>query len=247
LKYDQENGKFVKKLKSVNEKKKPCACASCDFRDVVFSYLDDPAVEELCNHKEEQLFRKGEIINHEGEKISNFKYLKSGLVKLYRRTPTGEEQVITITRPFEFVSNMSIFSEDRYQYSVSALEDSVVCMVKLAFIKELFLKNGGFAMGLLTKISLINDKIITQTLDIRQKNLIGRVAFVLLYFTKEIFNSRVFDLPVSRKEIADYIGMSTANVIRTLSDFKKEGIIRVFGKTIEVVDIDKLEIISKRG
>ncbi|MCX6253263.1 MAG: Crp/Fnr family transcriptional regulator [Bacteroidia bacterium] len=231
----------------MNEKKKPCVCASCDFRDVVFSYLNDPSIEELCNHKEEQFFRKGEIINHEGEKISNFKYLKSGLVKLYRRASTGEEQVITITRPFEFVSNMSIFSEERYQYSVSALEDSVVCMVKLGFIKELFLKNGGFAMGLLTKISMINDKIITQTLDIRQKNLIGRVAYVLLYFTKEIYKSRVFDLPVSRKEIADYIGMSTANVIRTLSDFKKEGIIRVFGKTIEVVDIEKLEIISKRG
>jgi CRP-like cAMP-binding protein len=231
----------------VNPKKLPCSCANCDFKDIVFSYLDDPSIEDLCRNKEEQSFRKGEIINHEGEKITNFKYLKSGLVKLYRRTSSGEEQVLTITRPFEFVSNMSIFSEDRYQYSVSALEDSVVCMVKIEFIKELFLKNGGFAMGLLTKISKINDKIISQTLDIRQKNLIGRVAFVLLYFTKEIYNSRVFDLPVSRKEIADYIGMSTANVIRTMSDFKKEGIIRVFGKTIEVVDLDKLEIISKRG
>ena len=231
----------------MNEKKKPCVCASCDFRDVVFSYLDDSSVEDLCNHKEEQFFRKGEVINHEGEKISTFKYLKSGLVKLYRRTSNGDEQVITITRPFEFVSNMSIFSEERYQYSVSALEDSVVCMVKLDFIKELFFKNGAFAMGLLTKISMINDKIISQTLDIRQKNLIGRVAFVLLYFTKDIYKSRVFDLPVSRKEIADYIGMSTANVIRTMSDFKKEGIIRVFGKTIEVVDIEKLEVISKRG
>lgn len=231
----------------MNEKKKPCSCASCDFRDVVFSFLDDPSVEDLCDHKEEQFFRKGEIINHEGEKISNFKYLKSGLVKLYRRTQSGDEQVITITRPFEFVSNMSIFSEDKYQYSVSALEDSVVCMVKLDFIKQLFMRNGAFAMGLLTKISRINDKIITQTLDIRQKNLIGRVAFVLLYFTNDIYKSRVFDLPVSRKEIADYIGMSTANVIRTLSDFKKEGIIRVFGKTIEIVDVAKLEIISKLG
>jgi len=231
----------------VNEKKKPCICESCEFRDVVFSYLDDTSIDELCNNKEEQSFCKGEIINHEGEKITNFKYLKSGLVKLYRRTSTGEEQVITITRPFEFVSNMSIFSEERYQYSVSALEDSVVCMVKLDFIKQLFLRNGGFAMGLLTKISIINDKIISQTLDIRQKNLVGRVAFVLIYFTKEIYNSRVFDLPVSRKEIADYIGMSTANVIRTLSDFKKEGIIRVFGKTIEVVDLSKLEVISRLG
>lgn len=231
----------------MNEKKKPCICENCEFRDVVFAYLDDASIEELCANKDEQSFSKGEIINHEGEKINNFKYLKSGLVKLYRRTSTGEEQVITITRPFEFVSNMSIFSEERYQYSVSALEDSVVCIVKLEFIKELFMRNGGFAMGLLSKISMINDKIISQTLDIRQKNLIGRVAFVLLYFTNDIYNSRVFDLPVSRKEIADYIGMSTANVIRTLSDFKKEGIIRVFGKTIEVVDLHKLEIISKRG
>jgi len=229
------------------EKKRTCSCINCDFRDVVFSYLDDPSIEEMCINKEEQFFRKGEIINHEGEKISNFKYLKSGLVKLYRRTSSGEEQVITITRPFEFVSNMSIFSEERYQFSVSALEDSIVCTVKLDFIKDLFLKNGAFAMVLLTKISMINDKIISQTLDIRQKNLVGRVAYVLLYFTKEIYASRVFDLPVSRKEIADYIGMSTANVIRTLSDFKKEGIIRVFGKTIEVVELDKLEIISKRG
>ncbi len=231
----------------MNEKKKPCICAECEFRDVVFSYLDDDLVDDLCNHKEEQFYRKGEVINHEGEKINTFKYLKSGLVKLYRRATTGEEQVITITRPFEFVSNMSIFSEERYQYSVAALEDSVVCIVSLEFIKDLFLKNGGFAMGLLTKISMINDKIIAQTLDIRQKNLVGRVAYVLLYFTKDIYKSRVFDLPVSRKEIADYIGMSTANVIRTLSDFKKEGIIRVFGKTIEVVDLDKLEVISKRG
>lgn len=237
---------FVK-TETVTEKKGVCLCADCEFRDVVFSYLNDEAIQEMCNYKEELSFRKGEIINHEGEKISNFKYLKSGLVKLYRRTPAGDEQIITITRPFEFVSNMSIFSEERYQYSVSALEDSVVCSVRLDFIKELFLKNGGFAMGLLSKISVINDKIIGQTLDIRQKNLVGRVAYVLLYFSKDIYKSRVFDLPVSRKEIADYIGMSTANVIRTLSDFKREGIIRVFGKTIEIADPEKLENISRHG
>jgi CRP-like cAMP-binding protein len=224
-----------------------CICENCEFREVVFAFLDDETIQELCNNKEEQSYRKGEVINHEGEKITDFKYLKSGLVKLYRRTSMGEEQVITITRPFEFVSNMSIFSEERYQYSVSALEDSVVCVVRLDFIKELFMKNGSFAMGLLSKISKINDKIINQTLDLRQKNLVGRVAFVMLYFTKEIYNTRVFDIPVSRKEIADYIGMSTANVIRTLSDFKREGIIKIYGKTIEVVDLAKLEILSKRG
>lgn len=224
-----------------------CICETCEFREVVFAHLDDASIQELCDNKEEYQFNKGEVINHEGEKITDFKYLKSGLVKLYRRTSNGEEQVITITRPFEFVSNMSIFSDERYKYSVAAVEDSVICVVKLDFIKNLFIKNGSFALGLLSSISKINEKIITQTLDLRQKNLIGRVAFVLLYFANEIYNTRVFDLPVSRKEIADYIGMSTANVIRTLSDFKKDGIIKVFGKTIEVVDVGKLEILSKRG
>jgi CRP/FNR family transcriptional regulator len=242
-----ENDKFVKNPYLVKENIKFCVCQNCEFKDIVFSYLDDQTVQQLCDNKEERFFRKGEIINHEGEKITDFKYLKSGLVKLFRRTNTGEEQVITITRPFEFVSNMSIFSEEKYQYSVSALEDSIVCVVSLGFIKDLFLRNGGFAMGLLSKISKINDKILTQTLDIRQKNLTGRVAYVILYFANEIYHSRVFELPVSRKEIADYIGMSTANVIRTISDFKSDGIIKVFGKTIEIVDLAKLEIISKRG
>jgi hypothetical protein len=41
--------------------------------------------------------------------------------------------------------------------------------------------------------------------------------------------------------------MSTANVIRALSDFKRDGMIISFGKTIEIIDIDKLECISKRG
>jgi CRP-like cAMP-binding protein len=170
---------------------------------------------------------------------NTFKYLKTGLVKLYRRVQNGDEQIITITRPFEFVSNMSIFSEEKYQYSVSSLEDSVVCIIKLQIIKDFFKKNGSFAMGLLSKISRMNDKIINQTLDIRQKNLAGRVAYVLIYFMKDIYKSRVFDLPVSRKEIADYIGMSTANVIRTMSDFRKEGMIGIYGKTIEITDLEK--------
>jgi len=224
-----------------------CICENCEFRNVVFSLLDDKAVQFLCDNKEELQFRKGEVIHHEGDKITYFKYLKNGLVKLYRKTASGEEQVVTITKPFEFVSNISIFSEEKYGYSVSAVEDSVVCAIKLDFIKKIALENGAFAMGLLSKVSKINEKIISQTLDLRQRNLAGRVAYILLYFSNEIYSTRVFDLPVSRKEIADFIGMSTANVIRTLSDFKKEGIIRIYGKTIEIVEVNRLETMSRIG
>lgn len=226
---------------------KPCDCEHCDFREIVFSTLDEPGIREICEFKEERSFVRGEIIIREGEKILSFKYLKSGLVKLFRRTAEGEEQVIMITKPLEFVSNMSNFSEETYRYSVSALEDSVVCCVGMDFMRDQLMKNGRFALSLMGRISAMNDKIISQTLDIRLRNLPGRVAFIILYLSKEIYQSRIFEVPVSRQEIADYIGMSTANVIRTISDFKKEGFIRIDGKTVEVLDPERLEIISKRG
>jgi len=224
-----------------------CICENCEFRNIVFSLLNDQEVQDLCNNKHEFSFAKGELIHREGDPVVYFKYLKSGLIKLYRTTSTGEEQVITITKPFEFVSNINIFSDERYSYSVAAVEDSVVCAVKLDFIRKISLANGSFAMGLLSKISKVNEKIIIQTLDIRQRNLAGRVAYILLYFANEIYGTRVFDLPVSRQEIADFIGMSSANVIRTLSDFKKDGILKVNGKTIEISDIGRLETMSRIG
>jgi CRP/FNR family transcriptional regulator len=54
-------------------------------------------------------------------------------------------------------------------------------------------------------------------------------------------------LPVSRKEIAELIGMTTENVIRILSEFRKEKIIKINGKEIEIVDFERLKMISDRG
>lgn len=224
-----------------------CECSGCEFRNVAFSTLEQGQVSDLCNYRQEYSFQKGGIIHKEGDPIQNFKYLKSGLVKVFRHNNRGDEQIIAITRPFEFVSNMSIFSEDKYKYSVSAIEESIICSIKLDHVRNLVAGNGKFALELMTKISKISDKIILQTLDIRNRNLVGRVAYILLYFADDIYKAQVFDLPVSRKEIADYISMSTANVIRTLSEFRKEGIIKLFGKTVEIVDKEKLEIISIRG
>lgn len=224
-----------------------CLCITCEFREIAFSYLNDEVIQDLCRHKKERTYRKGEVIHRGGDLITEFKYLKSGLVKLFRTSKNGDEQIVTITKPFEFVSNMSIFSEERYPYSVAALEESAVCCIDLEYIKRLVIENGGFAMGLLTKISKANEKIISLTLDLRQKNLAGRVAYVLLYLSREIYNSNIFDIPVSRREIADFIGMSMANVIRTLSDFKKEGILTFHGKTLEITDRKKLELVSLMG
>ena len=227
--------------------KKKCSCLSCELRNLAFSSLSENDINRICESRDEISYSKGEVIHSEGDRIQDFKYLKNGLVKLYRVTETGDEQIITITRPMEFVSNTNVFLEEKYRYSLSALEDSVVCCINIDLIKELILKNGGFALNLITALSRTSENIISLGLEIRKRNLAGRIAFVLLYFSGEIYHSRIFDLPVSRKEIADLISMSSANVIRTFSEFRRDGIIQSNGRTIEITDMNKLEVISKRG
>lgn len=239
-----------RKMQSISESNvmnEKCSCEGCELRELFFSNVKQNEIELLCTKKVEKTFQTGEIIIHQGDDIKDFIYLKSGLVKLFKTNEDGSEQIINIAKPFDFVSLLSIFSDNKYQYSVKAIEDSVTCDLSFDMIKNLAKENGRFASDLIEKISKITDKIILQSLEIRRKNLKGRVAFILLYFAKQIYDQKGFELPVSRKEIAEYINMSTENVIRSLSEFRKDNIIRIFGKRIEIIDMHSLERISKFG
>ena len=74
-----------------------------------------------------------------------------------------------------------------------------------------------------------------------------QVAYLLLYFSEDVYSSEEFDLPLTRKEMAEYVGMTTENVIRTLSEFRKDGILKIYGKTIQIANMDSLKSISEFG
>lgn len=93
----------------------------------------------------------------------------------------------------------------------------------------------------------MTDEIINTTLEISRKNLRGRIAFVLLYFARSVYKNNTFELPVSRKEIAEFIEMTPENVIRILSEFRKDGIIRINGKEISITDEKRLLVIAELG
>jgi CRP-like cAMP-binding protein len=224
-----------------------CTCELCELKELFFQNLNAENANLICSGKIEKTFSQGEVILKEGTMIQEFTYLKSGLVKLFRRDPSGREQIITIARPMDYVSLLSVFSGKLYNYSVSALEDSVTCNLKMEDVRTLATTNGKLAFNLLQKMSAIADTIILESLEIRKKNLKGRVAYLLLYFSRTIFFSEEFDLPLTRKEMADYVGMTTENVIRTLSEFRKDGILKIYGKTIQIANMDTLQSISDFG
>ncbi len=223
-----------------------CNCNQCELREIFFQNVDISEIETICAEKIERTYTKGEIIIREGEAIHDFIYLKSGLVKLFRTRKDGD-QIIAIAKPFDFVSLLTVFSEQLYNYSVTALEDSTVCVLKIQDIQNRIIQNGKFALGVLSKMSKATDRIIINMLNIREKQLRGRIAYLLLYFSKNIYHQSEFELPLSRKEIAELINMTTENVIRILSEFRKDNVIATKGKKIEILDHERLQRIQELG
>ena len=224
-----------------------CNCELCALKELFVDNLDGEGLDVVCTGKVERAYVQGASIIKEGTHIREFIYLKSGLVKLYRADQSGKEQIISIAKPMDYISLLSVFSNKKYSYSVTALEESTTCSLKMTEVKDLVNVNGKLALNLLSKMSRVADKVILDSLHIRTKHLRGRVAYLLIYFAEEVYFSHEFDLPLTRKEMAEYVGMTTENVIRTLSEFRKDGILKIYGKTILIVNMDSLRSISEFG
>lgn len=224
-----------------------CSCEKCQLKTLFFSNVTLDQLTDICAIKEERNFAKGEVIIKEGDVINEFLYMKEGLVKLWKTIVEGKDQIISFSKPFDFVSLLSIFSSEHYIYSVSAVEDSVVCVLDLEIVKNYARQNALFTMDLMRQVSKATDKIVLDNLELKRKHLRGRVAQTLLYFSNHIYDKDEFELPISRREIAEYIGMTPENVIRTLSEFRKDKIIKIFGKDILIADKKRLENISEFG
>ena len=226
---------------------KTCNCHNCQLKPLFFDKIQDDELSFVCESRHEQFYPKGAMICREGEPIREFLYLKTGLVKLHKKEDEHRDQIIKIAKPLDFVNLLSIFSGTAYKYSVTALEDSTVCLMELEIVRSLILKNGSFALEILQKMNRLTDDIIQTTLEISKKNLRGRIAYVLLYFSGHVYMKDEFELPLSRKEIAEFIEMTTENVIRILSEFRKDGILKINGKTIEISDARRLQGIMEHG
>ncbi|MBC35617.1 MAG: hypothetical protein CL663_06210 [Bacteroidetes bacterium] len=223
------------------------SCKSCVYNKLLFGGLTDEELDFFTEHKQELEFKKGEIISKEGAPITSFLYLKEGLVKLYKESPGSKSQIISIAKPLDFISLLSIFSNSTYKYNVAALEDTVVCSIHLDAFKKVIGQNGPFALEIMSKMSKMYDDIIESRFEINRKHLRGRIAFILLYFSNHIYHSDEFELPISRREIAELIEMTTENVIRILSEFRKDNIVQIDGKNIKLIEPERIESICKLG
>ncbi len=225
-----------------------CSCANCHIKNIFFASLThEKDLELYCNARSETKVAAGETFIKQGDKIKSFKYLYDGLIKLHRTNKDGTDQIISFGKPMDFVSIHNVFSSDTYHYSVTALEDSVVCGFDLQSIKRLIKDNGVFAQKIIETTNIASNQILTDSLDLISKSMYGKVASVLLFFQEKVYFSPEYELPISRKEIAQYTGLTIETVIRVISSFRRDGLIKVFGKRIEIIDHDGLTAIFEHS
>lgn len=223
------------------------SCRSCIYSASLFEGLSHDELDYLVKYSSQKYYRKGEFIIKEGDEVNTISFLKRGLLKLYTKNPEHKDQIISIARPNDCVGLLSVFSSDHFNYNLTAIEDSVLYTIELSAIKHILFKNGAFGLHLLQNISRAADVIIRKNIEMSKKNICGRIAFCLLAFSENVYHNTSFDLPVSRKEIAELIGMTTENVIRVFSEFRHDGIIAIQNKTITILNIERLKLIEKNG
>ncbi len=176
-----------------------------------------------------------------------FKYLyilRAGGVKVYSTNIDGEEQVMSFTLPGELLGIDAIAS-GQYRTTAVALDTVSLCRVEYEKFEYLCLD--------MPKLSKHILKVISQgfgsELDIRtalaQKSAKELVAFFIMSLSTRFsllrYSRTVFILPMSRSDIANYLGIAKETVSRKFAQLRDDGIIDVDQKKIRINDMNYLK------
>jgi len=191
--------------------------------------------------------KKGEKIFRQDQPISHIMLIQSGLVKIYKEIDGEKILILKISGPGSFVGIISAFYENRYQHSATALEDTETIFTSLNVFKEIIRENGGYALRMLKQLSLEGILLIDKMINLSQKQIPGRIAEILLFFSKEVYNSNNFTLPVSRQELAELVSSTKESISRTLTEFKNDRLIDIEDRKVVLKSTDLLDVLSRIG
>jgi CRP-like cAMP-binding protein len=110
-----------------------------------------------------------------------------------------------------------------------------VVLMDVSVIRKLIRGKWRFCQPIAKQTSQEGLNTITKLMSQFQKQLPGRVAEMLLFFSEKIYNSQTFNLPFSRRELAEFTGTTKESMIRTLSEFRHDKIIKLDGKRVEII------------
>ena len=219
----------------------------CDIQAPCFQMLSPEEVELVRGSKTQVLFRKGDNLTKQGAFASYVLFIISGLARQYIEGDSTKNFSLRIIKPGEFVGLSAVFTKNIFNYSSIALTDCQVFLVEKDAIASVLKQNGLFAFTMIRRYCEQNTNLFDTLRTVIYKQMNGRIADTLIYidgFKAE--NPNIFQL-LSRKDIADFAGISTESAVKLLKSFEKDGLIELNDKDILVVNHTGLLEISKKG
>jgi CRP-like cAMP-binding protein len=190
---------------------------------------------------------KGENVFSQDKPKSYLMFLSSGLIKIFKEVQQKKSIILKIVGPGNYIGLISVFYENLYQFSATAIEDSELVYINISLMKEILSENGLFALQMMQEFTNEGMVLLNKLIYFPQKQIPGRIAEVLLLFSTEIYNNDQFTLPLSRQELADLVYSTKESVSRTLTEFKNDRMIDIDDRKIMLKSIDLLKILSKLG
>lgn len=226
-------------------------CQICiDSPHSLLSELDAQTKQKIIDTTVCISYKKGEIIYQEGNMPVGLLCLVTGKAKIYKEGIGGRIQIVRLAKPIGFIGYRGFFAEEIHIASAEAIEDSIICRIKTELILDIVRTTPDLAMSIIralaTDLGFSNRRTVTLT----QKHIRGRLAEALLVL-KETYGYESDDCTLkvclTREDLANLSNMTTANAIRTLSNFAAEGIVKLVGKRIKIIDKEKLEEVNNLG
>jgi CRP-like cAMP-binding protein len=220
-----------------------------DFKsEAVLADLPPEDLELLSAHKSEQVYKKGEIIFREGAYPTGIFLITCGKAKKYKTDKEGKEQIIYVANAGELIGYHAILAEDRYPDSAAALEQSTIGFISKEDFLQTLAQSAVLNHRLLKTLSHEFAVLANSLTLFAQKSVRERLALQLIVMREKYKINFEPGMPVeinmSRDDLASLVGTARENVVRILTEFKEEGILKTAGRKIIVEDVQKLVAIA---
>jgi CRP-like cAMP-binding protein len=201
------------------------------------------AMRKLTGDRKCKSYKKKEVIFSEGNHPGGVYFINKGKVKTFKTNEDGKEYITGLYKEGDFIGYLAVLEDDNFTESAAALEESEVCLIQRQDFISLLYSNREVANKF---IKLLTDNLVEKEdrlLSLAYNSVRKRVAEALLMLRDryKIENRDDFSIHISREDLSNIVGTATESLIRTLSDFKEEGMIELKAGQVKILDARKLE------
>ncbi|HAW70004.1 MAG TPA: Crp/Fnr family transcriptional regulator [Firmicutes bacterium] len=232
-----------------------CQChqehmSSCVEIVPIFSSLSRQEMLEVESIAIAKKYARGDMIYMEGDQGDRLYVVHRGLVKVFRLSPNGKEQVIRVLGPGEFMGELALFSPATLTDNAVALEEASLCLIEGTLIKDLMQKHPLIAFKVIEELSKRLESAENLIRDINLHPVEQRLAEALLRMVQEQEKGAgggdsAIVLPMTKGALASQLGMTQETLSRKLSSFQEQGLIELQGaRKIVIIDRDGLDEIA---